>query len=206
MVLHENHGQWCRSAFNNWRLYWIFKIPQCHELYDRTQTKKNKREDELLSQHPIYVSRNKRGTPQHNQIKQWTTWTRRQYDNNCRATRPIKTRAPSRNCFHSILCTYDYNMLIEGLLPTNVCLVAVLSSEQCPRFERFRLWHVQMVTKRPVSNQNWSAIGRGDGNSSPFEVYLSQVPDRRLPVTYYSSANSWRRSCHLPTDQTRHKS
>ena len=37
-------------------------------------------------------------------------------------------------------------MHVEGLLPANLCLVTVLSSEQCLQFERFRQQHVQMVT------------------------------------------------------------
>ena len=42
---------------------------------------------------------------------------------------------------------YDYHMHVEGLLHANLCLVTVLSSEQCLQFERFRLRHVQIVNK-----------------------------------------------------------
>ena len=41
-------------------------------------------------------------------------------------------------------------MHIKGSLPAILCLVTLLSSEQCLQFERFRLQHVQMVTKYPV--------------------------------------------------------
>ena len=49
--------------------------------------------------------------------------------------------------FHLILRTYDYHMHVEGLLPANLCLITLLSSEQCSQFERFCLQHVQMVNK-----------------------------------------------------------
>ena len=35
----------------------------------------------------------------------------------------------------------------EGLLPANLCLVALLSAEHCSQSEGFRLQHVQMVNK-----------------------------------------------------------
>ena len=35
-------------------------------------------------------------------------------------------------------------MNVEGLLPANLCLGDLLSSEQCSQFERFRLQHVQI--------------------------------------------------------------
>ena len=38
-------------------------------------------------------------------------------------------------------------MHIERLLPAKMCLVTLLSSEQCLQFERFHLQHVQMVNK-----------------------------------------------------------
>ena len=44
-----------------------------------------------------------------------------------------------------ILRSYYYNMLVEGLLPANLCLVILLSLEQCSQFERFCLQHVQIV-------------------------------------------------------------
>ena len=38
-------------------------------------------------------------------------------------------------------------MHVESLQPANLCLVTLLSSEQCSQFERVRLQHVQMVNK-----------------------------------------------------------
>ena len=35
----------------------------------------------------------------------------------------------------------------EGLLHADLCLATLLSSEQCLKFERFRLQHVQIVNK-----------------------------------------------------------
>ena len=48
----------------------------------------------------------------------------------------------SLSFFYVILRSYDYNMhVVEGLLPDNfmnLCLVTLLSSEQCSQFERIR--------------------------------------------------------------------
>ena len=41
-------------------------------------------------------------------------------------------------------------MYVEGLLPSNLCLVTLLNSEQCLQFERFRLQHIQMVDKTSI--------------------------------------------------------
>ena len=38
-------------------------------------------------------------------------------------------------------------MHVEGLLPTNLCLVTLLCLEQCLQFERFCLKHIEMVNK-----------------------------------------------------------
>jgi len=38
-------------------------------------------------------------------------------------------------------------MHVERLLPANLCLVNLLSSEQCSQFERFLLQPIQMVNK-----------------------------------------------------------
>ena len=38
-------------------------------------------------------------------------------------------------------------MHIEGFLPVNLCLVTLLSSEQCSQFKKFQLQHVQMINK-----------------------------------------------------------
>ena len=49
--------------------------------------------------------------------------------------------------FYFLIRSCDYNMRVEGLLPANVCLVTLLSSEQCSQCERFRLQHVQIVNR-----------------------------------------------------------
>ena len=49
--------------------------------------------------------------------------------------------------FNLILCSDDYNVHVEGLLPANLCLVTLLSLEQCSVFQKFHLQHVQMVNK-----------------------------------------------------------
>ena len=54
---------------------------------------------------------------------------------------------PDPRVFHLILRSYDYNMHVEGLLPANLCLVTLLSFEQCSKLENFRLQHVQIVNK-----------------------------------------------------------
>ena len=33
--------------------------------------------------------------------------------------------------FQLILCSYDYNVHVEGLLPASLCLVTLLNMEQC---------------------------------------------------------------------------
>ena len=53
-------------------------------------------------------------------------------------------------CFHLMLHSYDHNMHVVGLLSPKLCLVTLLSSEQCSQFERFRLQHVQKVKKHPL--------------------------------------------------------
>ena len=46
-------------------------------------------------------------------------------------------------------------MHVEGLLHASICLVTLISSEQCSQFVSFRLQHLQnWLTKRPVSKQN----------------------------------------------------
>ena len=44
-------------------------------------------------------------------------------------------------------------MNIEGLLPANLCLVDLLSSERCSQFERFPLQHVQTNTSSSFQNK-----------------------------------------------------
>jgi len=53
-----------------------------------------------------------------------------------------------------ILCSYDYNVHVEGLPSANLHIVTLISSEQCSQFERFRLQHVQIVNKTSSSKQN----------------------------------------------------
>jgi len=48
-------------------------------------------------------------------------------------------------------------MHVEGLLPANLCLVTLLSLEQCPQFERFCMQHIQMVNN--TSNFNTKLFG-----------------------------------------------
>ena len=45
------------------------------------------------------------------------------------------------------LRSYDYNMQVESLLPAHLCLVTLLSSEQCSQLKRFILQYIQMVNK-----------------------------------------------------------
>ena len=48
--------------------------------------------------------------------------------------------------FHLIVCSYNYNMHVKCLLRL-LCLVTLLSSEQCSQFEIVRLQHAQIVNK-----------------------------------------------------------
>ena len=54
-------------------------------------------------------------------------------------------QAPRFNFVYLIL--YSYDLHSYGLLPPNLCLVTLLSLEQCLQFERFRLQHIQVVNK-----------------------------------------------------------
>ena len=56
--------------------------------------------------------------------------------------------------FHLVLRSHDNNMHVEGLPPTNLCLVTLLRSEQCLQFERSYLQHIQMVNKTSSFKQN----------------------------------------------------
>ena len=49
-------------------------------------------------------------------------------------------------------------MHVEGLLSANLCLVTLLSSEQCSQFERFRLQHVWNDKQNIQFQKNRSAI------------------------------------------------
>ena len=77
-------------------------------------------------------------------------------------------------------------MHVEGLLPANLCLVSLLSSEQCSQFERFCLQPVQMVnktssfkTKLIVNNVEASQL-----TIIRFDVSLSQILDKILDSLY----------------------
>ena len=48
----------------------------------------------------------------------------------------LRLSAPGFYLFHLVLCSYDYNMHVEGLLPASLCLVNLISSEQCSQLER----------------------------------------------------------------------
>ena len=87
-------------------------------------------------------------------------------------------------------------MHVEGLLPANLCLVTLLSSEKSLQFEKFHLQHVQMVNKSRFK-------AKLTGNNAEltailFDVSLSHILDNRLPVKNYWSANFWHRSWHPP--------
>ena len=49
--------------------------------------------------------------------------------------------------FPLIFRCYDYNTLVEGLLPANLCLVPLLRSGKCTQFENFPLQHGRIVNK-----------------------------------------------------------
>ena len=59
-------------------------------------------------------------------------------------------------------------MYVEGLLPANLCLVTLLSPEQCSLFERFWLQHVQMVNK--TCSFETELIGSYTQARKPFDV------------------------------------
>ena len=60
--------------------------------------------------------------------------------------------------FYLILSRYDYDMHVDSLLPGQLCLAILFSSEQCLQVERVCLQHVQMVNKtgtgQNCDNQN----------------------------------------------------
>ena len=68
--------------------------------------------------------------------------------------RELKASVPNLRFinFHLIIYSYEYNMHIGSLLPANLCLVTLLSSEQCSQFERFRPQDVQMLNPNKSSN------------------------------------------------------
>ena len=96
------------------------------------------------------------------------------------------------------------NIFISAILKivvfANFCLVNLLRLEECLQFERFCLQPVQMVNKSFGSKTkligNNAKVRRV--NCNVFTIKLSYVQNSRLSVTNYCSANSGRRSCHLP--------
>ena len=77
-------------------------------------------------------------------------------------TSKARVPVPWFYCFHLIFSLYDYNMLVEGLLSANLCLVTVLSSAQSSRLERFRLVHKtsSFKTKLIGNNAEMSRVNR----------------------------------------------
>ena len=56
-------------------------------------------------------------------------------------TKSKRVLAPKFYIFYLILCSYDYNMHVKGLLPAYLCLVALSKLEQYLQFQIFRLHH-----------------------------------------------------------------
>ena len=81
--------------------------------------------------------------------------------------------------------SYDYNMLVEGLLPASLCLVILLRWEQWSQFEIFRLQHIQPLNKTASLKKALLVImqRRAELTAIPFDVELSHVLDSRLPIT-----------------------
>ena len=75
-----------------------------------------------------------------------------------RAERLVQVTAAGFLLFYLILSRYDYDMHVDSLLPDQLCLAILFSSEQCLQFERVCLQHVQMVNKTGIGqngdNQN----------------------------------------------------
>ena len=91
-------------------------------------------------------------------------------------------------------------MQFEALLRVNLCLIALLSSEQCSQFERFRMQHVQMVNKMPCFKTK--CIGNNNAEASRVNCnifWCLTFPRSRQqnPHSNYCSANSGQRSWHL---------
>ena len=107
-------------------------------------------------------------------------------------TLQLKGELPAAWCnfVYIILRSYDYNIHVEGLMYASLCLITLLSLEQCSK--HFRLQHVQIVNK--TSSFKKKLIGSNAEasrvNAIPFEVYLSHVLHSRLPVINYCPVNS----------------
>ena len=79
----------------------------------------------------------------------------------------------------------------------SLCLVTLLSSEQCSQFERFCLQHDQMVNK--MSSFKTKLINNWGEVSSPFDVSLCHVLDSRYALTNCCNANFGQMSWPLPS-------
>ena len=89
-------------------------------------------------------------------------------------------------------------MLVEGVLPAILCLVTLLTSEQCLQFERFRLEYVQMVNKASIfKTKLTSDTDTSRVNRNTFQYLTFHVLDSRH-VTNYHSAGSGQMSWHPP--------
>ena len=67
----------------------------------------------------------------------------------------INNEMSAPRCYHFYLF-YDLTTYAECLLPAKLCLVTLLTSEQCLQFERFHLQLIQMGHK--TSSLNGLAI------------------------------------------------
>ena len=75
---------------------------------------------------------------------------------------------------------------------SNICNT-LLSAEQCSQFDRLRLQHIQMLNR---TSSFKTEIRLAALTIMPSECLLSHVPDSRLPITNYCSANYGQRSWH----------
>ena len=96
----------------------------------------------------------------------------------------------------------------DGLLPANVCLVSLLSSEQRSQFERFRLHHAQMINKTSIFEINrWAIMGRRVEltlkhlmfNCPTFFTADFPLQITARPITFKGILQSMRDSQHLLT-------
>ena len=87
-------------------------------------------------------------------------------------------------------------MHVEGLLPADLCLVTLLSSEQSPPFGRFRLPHFQMFNftmfepaEFPLQTTARLILGKEAGNLPLIITTQADFgPCNRQP-TYYNNVN-----------------
>ena len=66
----------------------------------------------------------------------------------CHGVCCLKARMPALGLIsYLLLSSYNENMHVESLQPANLCLVTLLSSEQCSQFQRLHLQQVHIVNK-----------------------------------------------------------